>query len=545
MSEQPFERLAWQNRWIEHLVLPVSGADCFVPFVNINPSDNLLVMRLSEQQIVRMLSALQTGAIITYPDEWLQIMVDFLSSIHCPPLMAEQECYEYPTYASFMQYQPINPYIDPDTTPEGYLLPPFQVNSLNGVDDPELEPFDIIVPFGAFELGAGWFDLLDGIVPSITIMVNGAGHADIKMLTMPYGGLAVITLDNPPNLADIVIGIITGADNIMDLNLDQVSVPAESVREIIYPMDIVGSGLHTIYVTFLPIMDDSFVPLRFGGGFRGVQLCNFIETVIDMSITEIRIEGCEIEVFKNGVWEGLASGSLDACLTPIAAAAAAAQATADEAMTNAIGALDQAAAAQATADEALGWAQAADAAAAAAQETADGAVATNVNQTNSINDHEARIDALESSTAATEAELDAIVELLAYVGLWHHEFNFAAATQGFTASGGSWTSGQGWVASGGAMTISLASLEVPDSRVIEVGFLMYRPTGVVEVAVAAVCGGTVQQFRTPESSSSKWIYVKVDNLPTMQNFSLTVQAVDFGTWSIAAMSVVGVYEDIF
>jgi len=271
MSEQPFERLAWQNRWIENLVLPVVGTDCFVPNVNLNPTENLLVMNLTEAQIVRMLSALQTGAIITYPDEWLQIMVDFLSSIHCPPIMSEQDCFEYKSYASFLQYSPTNPYIQPDEIPDGYLAQPFLVNGQNGVDVPNYEPFDILVPIDAITLDVNWFDTIAGQLPTITIMVNGAGNVLVKMLSQVQGGLAVITVDNPPDLADIVIGVITGADNIIDLNLDVVSVPPETAIEIDYPLDIVGAGIHTIYVVFLPILDDSLMPF---GKHKGELMCD-------------------------------------------------------------------------------------------------------------------------------------------------------------------------------------------------------------------------------------------------------------------------------
>jgi hypothetical protein len=304
------EDLSFPNIWRDTPDMELTGVDCFNPTAIVNNDENLVVLRLTGQEFTQMFSALYLGAEIAYPQSFFQVIVNFLKGIHCPPLMAEQECFEYPAYASFIQYAPTNPFIEPDTIPDGYLLPPFYIQD---TDDDGLLINDVIVPFGAFELLAGWFDLLDGLVPQITIMVNGAGHADIRLLTMPFGGLCVITLDSPPNLIDIIVGIVTGADNIVDLNLDEVSVPPETAREIIFPMDIAGSGIHTIYIDFLPIMDDSFIPLRFGGGFRGVQLCNFIEEVVDLSVTDIRIQDCEIQYFKNGEWVGLVSGSLDAC----------------------------------------------------------------------------------------------------------------------------------------------------------------------------------------------------------------------------------------
>jgi len=317
-EENGQERLFFPNLWRDIQPQLIVGADCFVPNVNLNTTDNLIVLKLTAIEFTEIFSALRNGAEKTYPDRFLQIMVNFLKGLHCPPLMIEQECYEYPTYSAFIQYSPENPYIDPTTVPDGYLIPPFQINGENGVDDPELEHYDIIVPYGAFELLANWFELLDGLVPQIKIMVNGAGHADIRLLTMTFGGLAVITVDTPPNLVDIIIGIVTGADNIIDLNLDDVSVPPETAREIIFPVDIVGSGIHTIYIDFLPIMDDSFVPLRFGGGFRGVQLCNFVEEP-EMGITAVRLNAdtCALETQLNGEWTAVSGWeNINDCVIP-------------------------------------------------------------------------------------------------------------------------------------------------------------------------------------------------------------------------------------
>lgn len=296
-----FEKLAWRNRFVKELSQQIEGADCFVPFAYLNPDSNLIVLDLTEAQFTRMFSALITGADITYPDESHQIQVDFLKGLHCPPDMSEQECVEYPTYASFIQYQPMNPFIEPNTIPDGYLTQPFLVDGQNGNDIPNLEPNDIYVPLDSITLDFNWFEDISGQLPTITIMVQGEGKAFIKMLNTPAGGLAVITLDNPPNLADILAGIVTGAENIIDLNQDLVSLPPETAIEQIFPLDIVGTGMHTIYIVFLPILDDSLVPLRFGGGFRGVQLCDFVENPA-MGITALRVEDCNLEQQLNGEW---------------------------------------------------------------------------------------------------------------------------------------------------------------------------------------------------------------------------------------------------
>lgn len=301
MSEQPMERLAWENRFVQNLVQTVEGADCFAPFVSLHETQNLIALQLTAQEIKELLSSILTGADICYPEKSHQIYVNFLKGIHCPPIMQDQECFEYPSYASFLNYAPMNPYVEPDVIPDGYEIQPFLVNGENGNDIPGYEHFDVIVPSAAITFDVDWFTTIAGQLPTVTAVVDGAGKAFLKLLTIPQGGLVVVTLDTPPNLIDILAGIVTGAENIIDLNQDLVSLPPETAKEIIFEVDIVGTGLHTIYMVFLPILDDSLIPIRFGGGFRGVQLCNFVE-VPEVGITALRFQDCNLEAQVNGEW---------------------------------------------------------------------------------------------------------------------------------------------------------------------------------------------------------------------------------------------------
>src|SRR5690348_11399077 len=315
-EENGQEKLFFPNVWRETQPQQIVGADCFLPQVNLNTDENLIVLKLSAIEFTEIFSSLRNGAEKTYPDKFMQIMVNFLKGLHCPPDLQEQECTEFPTYAAFIQYSPMNPYVTPDEIPDGYEAIPFLVDGENGVDIPNYEHFDVLVPPDALTLDVDWFTDIAGQLPTVTIMVNGTGTVYIKLLNQAQGGLAVITLDNPPNLADIILGIVTGADNIVDLNLDVVSVPPETAIEIIYPLEITTSGIHTIYVVFLPILDDSLIPLRFGGGFRGVQLCDFISEG-DMGITNIRLEDCNLEKQIEGSWETVDGWeNINDCIVP-------------------------------------------------------------------------------------------------------------------------------------------------------------------------------------------------------------------------------------
>lgn len=295
MSEQPFQRLAWQNRWVRYIQQPLSeAADCFQESVLLNPENNLIVLNLSEFEFTRLFSAIMTGAEISYPDESHQVMVDFLKGIQCPPTLVSEECYNLPTYANNILYSPANPYIEPDEIPDGYLTQPFLINGQNGNDFPGYEPFDAVVPFGAITFDVNFFEDIAGQLPTIQIMVNGSGSVNLRFLSFVQGGLVVVTLDTPPNLLDILAGIVTGAENIVDLNQDLVSLPPETAKELIFPVTIETAGIHTIYAVFLPILDDSLIPLRFGGGFRGLELCGFLPEG-DMGLQNLRFIDCNLE----------------------------------------------------------------------------------------------------------------------------------------------------------------------------------------------------------------------------------------------------------
>lgn len=295
------EELFFANAWRSGLPQTLGDTSCFNPDAQPNAGENLIVMKLTLRQLTEMFSALYIGAEFCYPEKYLEVIRPLLAATSCPPILEEQECFDYPTYASFMRYAPMNPYVSPDEIPDGYATEPFIVNGENGNSVPNYEHFDVLVPSAAITLDLNWFETLNGQLPTIEIMVQGAGTALVKMLTLAQGGLAVITLDNPPDLLDIIGGIVTSGENIIDLNQDLVSLPPETAQELVFPVEITGSGLHTIYIVFLPILDDSLIPVRFGGGFRGVTLCDFIPDGT-MGITNLRFVNCNLEQQIDGVW---------------------------------------------------------------------------------------------------------------------------------------------------------------------------------------------------------------------------------------------------
>jgi len=300
-SDDGEEILSYKNIWRNIDPQEVLGVDCFDPYALIYNTENLVTLRLTGDDFRRMFSALYLGSEIAYPDSFMQIIANFLRGVHCPPELVEQDCFDYPTYTAFTHFSPQNPYINPNAIPDGYLTQPFLINGENGVDIPNYEHFDILVPFDSLTLDVDWFDDISGQLPTIEIHCSGTGKATLKFLNQVAGGLVVVTIDNPPNLVDIIAGIVTGADNILDLNLDIVSLPPETAIEIEYQVDVVGAGDHIIYAVFLPILDDSLIPVRFGGGFRGVILCDFIEEV-EVGMSNLRFTDCGLEKLVDGEW---------------------------------------------------------------------------------------------------------------------------------------------------------------------------------------------------------------------------------------------------
>lgn len=181
------------------------------------------------------------------------------------------ECLAYPPFASFISYSPQNPYTDPDLIPEGFEQPPFFVNGKDPAHDlPNYNKGDVILDFGSINIEPSW-DLEK--TPRIELCLEGSGVCEIHFLNIVQGGAAIVSLDNPVDLGDIIAGIIGDGIDSIDLNQDIVSLPPETAEEIIIEVEVTTEGEHTIYIYFLPVVNDSLIPLSFGGGLREISLC--------------------------------------------------------------------------------------------------------------------------------------------------------------------------------------------------------------------------------------------------------------------------------
>lgn len=181
------------------------------------------------------------------------------------------ECLAYPPFANFISYFPQNPYTEPDLVPPGFLVPPFYVNGKDAEHTlPNYEPGDVIVNIAAINLEPSWD--LDN-TPRLELCLEGSGVCEIHFLNIVQGGVAIVSLDNPVDLGDILAGIIGDGIEVIDLNQDIVALPPETTEEIIIEVEVPTEEEHILYIYFLPTVNDSLIPLAFGGGIREISLC--------------------------------------------------------------------------------------------------------------------------------------------------------------------------------------------------------------------------------------------------------------------------------
>lgn len=199
-------------------------------------------------------------------------------------------CVNYATNSSFITYEPQNPFTEPDLVPNGYLSTPFDEWARFESFLPDFidnwvtqgseyvtgyRTGDVLVNIASIPIFANWFNDFGGGLPRIQIDVVGSGLVQLSLLNIPVGGRAVIAVDTEANIPDILNGVIAGNVRIVELQRDLSSFPFETNADIIEEVEFTGDAEtpHRIYITFVPTIDDSAIPLQFGGGLRFVRLC--------------------------------------------------------------------------------------------------------------------------------------------------------------------------------------------------------------------------------------------------------------------------------
>lgn len=284
-------KLAWIDTWIEQIQEDVTEAidpDSLATFPD-QTTPQRLVTNWNQAQYTRILSALNVGSELVYPLQSQQIYYDFLKLTNSETT-PEDFCEDITLDTiSIIQFEPQDPFLEPDLVPDGYLMPPFwRVGGLVPEFLPDwfqdliadiidqftgYESNDILTTIGSFPLFANWDEILTNGLPRFTVTLEGSGTLELHFLNVPFGGRALVSVDVEFDIADIIDGILTEGFKLVELERDYSSIPPELDVDNIEEIVLTGSGEHVIYVTFLPVVDVTAFPLKFGGGIRKINWC--------------------------------------------------------------------------------------------------------------------------------------------------------------------------------------------------------------------------------------------------------------------------------
>jgi hypothetical protein len=253
--------------------VPISSFQRPVPLVLVDPDDepNYSVCFRSEW-LPYILGALEQLLLQT---TWRTDDIDALKQqqdrsrllieqfmLGCPTEMPTVGCVAFPMSASFISYYPQNPYTQPGLIPDWYSAVPFlRVDTSVLTDILGLADGDVVALPGAFPNPDA---IVEKGLSAIHLDLVGSGQVELHFVEFPEGSLAIVTLDND-GLNSVVV----------DTNADVIELPGETPGEIIKEFTFETGGAHTIDIRFSPVLDDSGIPLRYGGGMRSVVLCGF------------------------------------------------------------------------------------------------------------------------------------------------------------------------------------------------------------------------------------------------------------------------------
>jgi hypothetical protein len=311
--------LAFQDRFrrvIENVFTRDSAG--VVPFASI-PDDvsTKITYQWTGKQFTKLLSAVMVGADLAFPEQADDIIFDLIKGVHLPPdVDPEGDCVEYLPSAPFIKFYPDNPYVGGDAK-DGWwneawyqwsdffsLFPDWAEDWIGGAVGGLLEYQDTDVLCNiaslAYPTWGAFFDA-GGVFPKIEIKFSGTGQINVSLLSFPLGGKAIIELDNEPNVLDILTGgVLDPAAFMIELNRDILSFPPQEYPLIVIPIEVTTSGEHTLYINFIPVVNDETTFLGFGGGIRSIEMCGFAE-VGDVGIEQIFWDGCALKIINGGI----------------------------------------------------------------------------------------------------------------------------------------------------------------------------------------------------------------------------------------------------
>ena len=216
------------------------------------------------ERLTKTLNALNTYRNLAQDTEDLDFMIDVLRALahinkpcEAECLDCEGQCFEYKPDAPFIEWFPHNPFTQPDLVTDGYHQPAWYVANQT--------ERTVMTDLSRFPAGSLPSIIPASGLPRFRVNVTGPGVVELHMFSIVAGSIAQFTVDDDPLTVRFV-----------DLNADILSVPPETVGEVIQEFEV-GEGDHHIDVIIVSLVNDQFPFLYHGGGLRKVVLCGFDE----------------------------------------------------------------------------------------------------------------------------------------------------------------------------------------------------------------------------------------------------------------------------
>lgn len=234
--------------------------------------DFLLPVCTNKERFLLMLQALMYYRSVTENHNNLDHMIDVLEAMayindpHRSPCFPDPEardetvCVDYLPNAGIISYAPGDPFNQPDYTPPGYTGPPFTVinndiiEGLFGLQDGDVVTGIFGAPVFTPAIGQG--------LARLRVAVKGKATVELHLLTLPFGGSALITLDGNP-LSTVVVELIRNT----------ALIPPEDNVVLIYEVETFTEGDHVVDVSFIPSFGGVATFIGYGGGLRKVNIC--------------------------------------------------------------------------------------------------------------------------------------------------------------------------------------------------------------------------------------------------------------------------------
>lgn len=235
----------------------------------------------------------------------IQELIGRLNGMDCGPIDDNESCYDLALYAPNVDWEPMNPYRNPDELPTGWNFPPWHI-APGGLELGGIQPGDVYTHFLDYQSTFPPFLPVSGF-PRVQIYVDGSGELDVTLVRIPQGGLAAIFVDGV--LVDSVETYTVGLGSFLDLSnwtaIMGLAIEEQWFEEVTVQIPVSGAGIHQIGIEFRPLFSTVSV-FGFGGGIRSFQWCGAaIPAEINGMISDMRITDCGLEMFKDGMWQAI------------------------------------------------------------------------------------------------------------------------------------------------------------------------------------------------------------------------------------------------